>query len=183
MLVESAKARDLINTTLSAYTTAHHSYASGQDPKTPPRTYSISMNPIPGLTLLLLGLLMSSHHQESMVSTKLHSQWGTLLVGFSIARAITYILLYLSPPTSILPSRPPSELITSFCLMATGLIFMASNKNTVFAIEQFGLNAMVIFTVVVGLTSLLMAWVVMVVAIKGWAVRRRRSEVGMMVDA
>ena len=181
MLVESAKARDLINTTLSAYS-ARRSHASTQDPKTPPRTYSISMNPVPGLTLLLLGLVMSSHHQDSMVSTKLHSQWGTLLIGFSIARAVTYILLYLSPPTSILPSRPPSELITSFCLMATGLIFMASNKNTVFAIEQFGFNAMIVFTIVVGFTTLLMAWVVLVVAVKGWAVGRREREV-LVVDA
>jgi integral membrane sensor domain MASE1 len=84
------------------------------------------MNPIPALVVLLLGLMMSSHHQESMVATMIHSQWGTLLVGAAFARAATYILFYLSPPASILPGRPPTELITAFCLMAGGMIFMAS---------------------------------------------------------
>jgi hypothetical protein len=49
-----------------------------------------------------------------------------LLVGFSLARAVTYITLYISPPTSLYPSRPPSELISAFCLISGGLIFMAS---------------------------------------------------------
>ncbi len=84
------------------------------------------MNPLPGLIILLLGLMMSSHHQSSMVSTMVHKQWGTLLVGYSLARAITYIIFYVSPPASVLPSRPPSELISSFCLISGGLVFMAS---------------------------------------------------------
>lgn len=84
------------------------------------------MNPIPALVVMLLGMMMSSHHQHSMVSTMIHGQWGTLLVGAAFARAATYVVFYLSPPTSILPGRPPTEIITAFCLMAGGLIFMAS---------------------------------------------------------
>src|SRR5690554_3846905 len=84
------------------------------------------MNPLPALMVLLLGIMMSSHHQSSMVSTMIHQQWGTLLMGASFARGLTYIIFYLSPPTSFLPSRPPSELVTAFCLMAGGLVFMAS---------------------------------------------------------
>lgn len=56
----------------------------------------------------------------------IHKQWGTLLVGAAFARGATYILMYISPPTSILPGRPPTELITAFCLMAGGMVFMAS---------------------------------------------------------
>src|SRR5204863_704838 len=51
---------------------------------------------------------------------------GMLLVGSSLARAVTYVLLYLDPPTSFLPSRPPSEVVTAFCLISGGLIFMLS---------------------------------------------------------
>jgi len=69
---------------------------------------------------------MSSHHQQSMVSSMVHKQWGTLLVGCAFARAATYVVFYLSPPASVLPGRPPTELIAAFCLMAGGLIFMAS---------------------------------------------------------
>jgi hypothetical protein len=91
-----------------------------------PKSYSFPMNPLPALVVLLLGTMMSSHHQDSMVSTMIHKQWGNLLVGAAFARAATYIIFYLSPPVSRLPGRPPTELITSFCLMAGGMIFMTS---------------------------------------------------------
>lgn len=69
---------------------------------------------------------MSSHQQHSIMSSMIHKQWGDLLAGAAFARALTYVIFYLAPPTSIFPGRPPSELITAFCLMAGGLIFMAS---------------------------------------------------------
>jgi hypothetical protein len=126
MLVESTKIRELLSTSIKASSSRAASQASSQDAWKPPQSYKSSMNPMPGLIILLLGLMMSSHHQTSMVSTMIHQQWGTLFVGFALARAVTYILLYMSPPTSYLPSRPPSELISSFCLVSGGLLFMAS---------------------------------------------------------
>jgi hypothetical protein len=43
--------------------------------------------------------------------------------------------------------------------------------------EMNGLDAMFVFTVSMGLVTFLMAWIILVIAIKGWAVRRenRRS--------
>ena len=61
-----------------------------------------------------------------------NKKWGMLLVGFSLSRAVTYLTMYISPPTSVLPSRPPSELVSSFCLVAGGLIFMASVRPAPF---------------------------------------------------
>jgi hypothetical protein len=40
------------------------------------------------------------------------------------------------------------------------------------AMEDNGLDAMFIFTVSMGVITFLMAWIIVVVAIKGWAVRR-----------
>lgn len=131
MLVESRAIRDLLNAPViqgassdpeSLYSRDFQRDASLQIPK----SYMFSMNPIPALMVLLLGLMMNSHHQASMVSTMVHKQWGNLLVGAAFARTLTYIIFFLSPPISILPSRPPSELLTAFCLMAGGLVFMAS---------------------------------------------------------
>lgn len=123
MLIESRKIRDLLNTTVL---TSDNDTAHNDEAWQPPKTYRVPLNPMPGLIILLLGITMGSHHQASMLSTMIHKQWGTLFVGFSMARALTYILLYLSPPTSYLPARPPTELITSFCLIAGGLIFIES---------------------------------------------------------
>jgi hypothetical protein len=178
MLVESRQIRTLLNSTIT-YTTSTqstHTYnvsVGGEDTIIQqPKTYNFSMNPIPALIILLLGLMMSSHHQESMVSTMMHSQWGTLLTGAAFARAATYILFFISPPTSIFPSRPPTELITAFCLMAGGTIFMSSSTDTVEAMEFNHLNAMFTFTITMGVITLLMAWIIVLIATKGWAIRR-----------
>ncbi|KAL8788474.1 MAG: hypothetical protein Q9213_001697 [Squamulea squamosa] len=175
MLVESKTIRDLLNASLLRWKSSadHHRF---KEQWALPQTYSSSMNPFPALILLLLGLMMSSHHQHSMVSTMVHKQWGTLFVGFALARAVTYILMYLSPPNSYFPLRPPSEIITSFCLISGGLIFIASNKDTVAAMERHDLNAMFVFTITMGWTAFLMAWEIVVLAIKGWAVGRRRAD-------
>ena len=179
MLVESTRTRDLLNAALLPSPTASqltHPSNPKPDEWKAPKTYSVSTNPFPALIILLLGLMMSSHHQASMVSTMVHKQWGMLFVGFAFARAVTYILTYLSPPSSYLPSRPPSEIIASFCLIAGGLIFMASNKDTVAAMERYELNAMFVFTVTMGFTAFLMAWTIVVLAVKGWAVKRSSLE-------
>lgn len=182
MLVESTKVRSFLNTTILTSPAAHNSQST-RELLTPPKGYSFSMNPFPGLIILLLGLMMSSHHQSSMVSTMVHKQWGTLFVGFALARAVTYILTYISPPSSYLPSRPPSELISSFCLISGGLIFIASNKDTVAAMEQYKLDAMFPFTVTMGFTAFLMAWTIIVLAVKGWAVRRQQVATGISGQA
>jgi hypothetical protein len=192
MLAESTKVRDLLSTTvaiLPARTDIHP--ADAEALRATPKTYSFSMNPMPGLIILLLGIMMSSHHQTSMVSTMVHKQWGTLFVGFALARAVTYILFFLSPPTSVFASRPPSELVSSFCLVSGGLIFMASvswfvsspiwylltrflqARDIIWYMEYFNLMAMFLFTVCMGFTAFLMAWAIIVMAFRGWAERRQ----------
>lgn len=172
MLIESSKIRRLLNSGFGS-----SQYNTGAEPWQEPRQYGISMNPLPSLIIMLLGKMMSSHHQASMLSSMIHSQWGTMFMGFALARGLTYITLYISPPTSYLPSRPPTEIITAFCLIAGGITFMLSNKDTVAALEGYSLDAMFTFTVTMGLTALIMAWTTVVLAIKGWAVREgTRSE-------
>ncbi|KAF9635934.1 putative integral membrane protein [Lasiodiplodia theobromae] len=170
MLIESKKVRELLN---AAMLSNRDSISHSADEKwEQPKTYRVSLNPMPGMVILLLGMMMGSHHQASMLSSMVHKQWGNMFVGFALARAATYMLLYLSPPTSFLPARPPTEIVSSFCLVAGGITFMVSNKDTVGALESFGLDAMFTFVLTVGLTALIMAWTVVNVALKGWAFRR-----------
>ncbi|KAF2121752.1 integral membrane protein [Lophiotrema nucula] len=172
MIIESTTVRELLNTAiLSSQPPAQYNEGTWQQPV----QYRFPMNPMPGLIILLLGKMMSSHHQASMLSTMIHTQWGGMFMGFAMARAVTYIIVYLAPPKSYLPSRPPSEIITSFCLIAGGLTFIVSNKDTVAALESYDLDAMFTFTVTMGLVALIMAWETVLIAIKGWAVRRESA--------
>lgn len=217
MAVESSVLRECMNTTVELQKSSEVAVAESQAGSSRfmmdasaadeephglwahPKTYRVPLNPMPGLVILLLGLMMSAHHQESHVSTMLvsrtqsnpnppshplttppqqHSQWGSLFVGFAMARAATYITLYIKPPTSHFAARPPSELVASFCLIAGGIMFMISAHDVVTGIEANGFDAMAVFTVTMGLTGLIMAWEVLLYAVKGWAVRKERAAAG-----
>lgn len=172
MLVESTTIREWLNASVASLPENPNATEEELNIRLPPRIYKTSMNPLPALIILLLGIMMSGHSQDSMVSSMVHKQWGTLLVGFSFARAVTYIILYIAPPTSYYPSRPPSELVSAFCLISGGLLFIASNKDTIEAMEAYNLHAMFMFTVMMGLTAFIMGWEVLVLSLKGWALKR-----------
>lgn len=182
MLIESSKVRNLLNMSVTEFNQGSSPFPyqrlesagvkESTDAWLPPKTYNFSMNPVPGIVIMLLGLVMSGHHQETMVSTTIHKHWGLFFVCVAMSRAVTYILFYLKPPTSYLPGRPPSEVVTAFCLMAGGAIFMGSARGVVEILILHDLGAMFVLTVTVGIVLMLMAWIVAVIAIKGWVVRR-----------
>ncbi|CAD0037904.1 unnamed protein product [Aureobasidium pullulans] len=140
MLIESNQIRNLFNTSVSTWQEETIQFGDAvekqQEEWDVPKTYKTSLNPMPGLVIMLLGMSMSGHHQHSMVSTMLHSQWGNLFKGFAMARAATYVLLYLAPPKSFFPSRPPTELVASFCLISGGMIFMGSSTDAGWAVRK-----------------------------------------------
>ncbi|CAG8927891.1 unnamed protein product [Penicillium salamii] len=173
MLFESTRIRDWLNSTV-LQTPAH---GDSDEAWQPPRSQGVSLNPMPPLIILLLGMMMGSHHQDSMTSTMVHKQWGNMLVGFALARGMTYVLLYLKPPTSYLPARPPTEIIAAFCLISGGLIFMLSTRNVIEAMEFYQVDAMFTFTVGLGFSAFVMSYEVLVIALKAWSVKRtQRSQ-------
>ncbi|GAO13902.1 uncharacterized protein UV8b_03862 [Ustilaginoidea virens] len=172
MLVESSRVRTFLNNTASSVAPHEPSPAERMDLWQAPETESVSLNPIPALIIMLLGTLMSSHHQSTAISTMVHKQWGNLLLGASLSRGLTYVLVFLRPPRSILPSRPPTELLASFCLMSGGIIFMASSADTIKGMIHYKLDPMFMYTMTMGLVAMLMAWEITVLAIKGRAARK-----------
>lgn len=117
-----------------------------------------SPNPFPLFTIFWTGILMSQHKQSSETSTVIHEQWGYLLSAGSFFRMATFILLMLVPNKNLAPSRPFTELITSFCLLAGGAIFMQSTDQVVEALEYRGLTSMFTLNMNVGCITLLMGW-------------------------
>jgi hypothetical protein len=173
MLAESPTIRKCLNTVVDEMVARPDVRpAKDLELREAPKQYTTSLNPMPALIIILLGVMMSSHHQDSMVATQVHSQWGILLVGFGVARICTYILMFLSPPKSVYPARPPTELVASFCLISGGIIFCASARDIVHYMEQTGLMAMFVLTVTCGFTAFIMAYEIIVLSLKGWATRK-----------
>ncbi|KAJ5544556.1 hypothetical protein N7461_006860 [Penicillium sp. DV-2018c] len=168
MLFESTRIREWLNSTI-LQSPAHH---TSDEVWQPPASQGVSLNPMPALVIMLLGMMMGSHHQTSMTSTMVHKQWGNMLVGFALARGLTYVLLFLKPPTSYLPARPPTEIVAAFCLISGGLIFMLSTRNVIEAMEYYEVDAMFTFTVGLGFSAFIMAYEILTIAIKAWAVKR-----------
>lgn len=174
MLIESKRVRNLLNSAFISSTNGEGLYQA-LETHYEPRTYGFSTNPMPAIIILLLGTMMSSHTQISPVSTIMHKLWGMLFFGAALARGITYLTVYIAPPTSYLPSRPPSEIVVAFCFTSGGLLFMGSASDIIHGMEMYGIHAMILFTVVMGLTAFLMSWEIIVLAIKGWAVRQEQK--------
>lgn len=133
-------------------------------------TPGFSPNPFPVFTIFWTGILMSKHAQASSLSTEIHVQWGSLLTYGSFFRVFTFILMSYYPlrgsKECFLPSKPLTELVTSFCLLCGGMVFMESTDQVIEALAWRGLTPMFTINVSVGVISLVMAWVMFIFAVK-----------------
>lgn len=104
----------------------------------------------------------------------MHSLWGYLLLLFGVFRFFTYAFLFLRPPTvSFLPSRPPTEALASFCLLAGGIIFILSSEEIVYAaLRNEVADVMLFLNLTTSGVTISMSWIVALMALKGWASRR-----------
>lgn len=127
-----------------------------------------SPNPFPAFTIFWTGILMSQHAQASQTSTSIHVQWGSLLSYGSFFRLLTFALLFVVPNKNFKPSKPFTELITSFCLLCGGLVFMESTDQVIEAMDYRGFTPMFSFNISVGFITLLMAWEMSLFLWKYW---------------
>jgi hypothetical protein len=111
-------------------------------------------------------------------------------------RCFTYFFVWVSPPRSILPSRPPTEALASFFLACGGLMFVLSDEEITIAAMQAGHDGafhafiyiqpkahetyridpsdqMMFLNLAVAITCLALCWVVAVVGFKGWLKSRQ----------
>lgn len=77
---------------------------------------------------------MSAHKQDYVFQVTIHALWGYCLAGFALFRLLTYFFLWVSPPSdSVMPSRPPTEGLASFCLACGGVLFFLSDEEIAYA--------------------------------------------------
>lgn len=141
-----------------------------------PPSYSSSFNPFPALVIGVTGVAMALHHQDYEYEVEVHILWGIMLAAFAFLRCATYFFLWLRPPTSVLPSRPPTEAIASFALCCGGLLFMLSNEEVSFAAMRADYaDGMAVMNVAVSLVGLVFSWTFCIMVIKAWALRREAT--------
>ncbi|KAF9247160.1 hypothetical protein BU15DRAFT_84706 [Melanogaster broomeanus] len=141
-----------------------------------PASYRFSFNPFPALVIGVTGAAMSAHAQSYVFQVQIHQLWGWLLLGYSVMRCLTYFFLWLGPPRSVLPSRPPTEALGSFFLACGGLMFMFSTEEVTFAAMRKGRDDMMMFlNVAVAITCFAFCWTLGVVSFNGWLKFRKAS--------
>lgn len=144
--------------------------------QTAPPSYSSSFNPFPALIIGVTGVAMALHHQDYEYEVEVHILWGIMLAAFAFLRCTTYFFLWLRPPTSVLPSRPPSEAIGSFALCCGGLLFMLSNEEVSFAAMRADYaDGMAVMNLAVSLVGLVFSWTFCIMVVKAWALRRETA--------
>ncbi|KAF9815563.1 hypothetical protein IEO21_04563 [Rhodonia placenta] len=153
----------------SGSTAAVPQSAREQEAVAEPPSYGASFNPFPALCIGITGAAMSAHAQTYLFQVQIHMLWGYLLSGFAVLRCLTYFFVWLGPPRSILPSRPPTEALASFFLACGGLMFMFSTEElTIAAMRQKRDDMMMFLNLGVAITCLAFCWALAVVAFKGW---------------
>lgn len=80
------------------------------------------------------------HQQTYRFQTDIHALWGTLLALFATFRLLTYFFHFLRPPTSVLPSRPPTEALAAMCVTGGGAVFILSTEQMTFAAMRHGFD-------------------------------------------
>lgn len=135
MAIESKVVREwLASSTISGLSPSKRN----QEAVAEPPTYIASFNPFPALVIGVTGAAMAAHAQTYVFQVQIHQLWGNLLLAWSVLRCLTYFFLWLGPPRSILPSRPPTEALGSFFLACGGLSFMFSTEELTIAAMRRG---------------------------------------------
>lgn len=148
---------------------------NGEGPK-PPASYRASFNPFPALVIGVTGLAMAAHAQVYLFQVQIHMLWGQLLAGSALLRCLTYFFLWLSPPSSVLPSRPPTEALASFFLACGGLVFQLSMEELNIAAMRRGHDDVMMFlNFAVAVTCLAFCWTLAVVTFKAWLKTRQMA--------
>jgi hypothetical protein len=82
-----------------------------------------------------------------------------------------------------MPSRPPTEVLTSFGWAAGGIVFMLSDEEVAFAAMRSGFDDMMAFlNLTIALTCFVFCWIVVVLGIKGYALFRVKRGVELTDD-
>lgn len=146
--------------------------SSSSQPMIEPAIHQFSFNPFPALVIGLVGYSMSTHHQMYQFQIDLHSLWGNLLILFSIFRILSYCFLYLRPPTSFLPTRPPTEAIASLFLTCSGVASVLSMEEITFFAMRNGLDDKgVVLNLTVVIVLIWFSWILILFGFNGWAWR------------
>ncbi|KAJ7742459.1 hypothetical protein DFH07DRAFT_836540 [Mycena maculata] len=143
-----------------------------------PETYTSSFNPFPALVIGVTGSVMASHFQTYLFQVQIHALWGNLLLAAAVLRCFTYFFLWVAPPRSTLPSRPPTEALASFFLACGGISFMLSTEEVTIAAMRHGRDDIMMFAVTaVAISCLAFSWTVCTVAFQAWLKTRTKPTV------
>lgn len=177
MVIESRTIRRLLNKSIPVKSFLINTSSSKTDThKEISDENQVNFNPIPALTILMTGISMGNHHQDTIYSSRVHYLWGLLISAAAISRMLTYVSLFRNPPKTSIPIRPPTEAIGAFLLVGGSILFMASNAGTIMFLRRNAVDSMFLLNITVSLTAMSLTYVAFLVIVKAWAVNREDTK-------
>ncbi|RGB27153.1 hypothetical protein C1646_769504 [Rhizophagus diaphanus] len=157
------------------------------------------VNPIPSIIFIITAISISSHHQRTEFSLIIHRQFGGFLLLAGITRLFTIIILYFtnimnynnnnnnniiiinynnnfnsrSSTKSLTTIHPPTELISSFCFVSSGITLMLSNKSlTSLFDEVYNFDVNFVLNLVISLTFITLSFVTILLFIYKYSLKK-----------
>lgn len=118
------------------------------------------LNIMPLLVTFFTGLLMSQHHQDTELASTVHAIWGYFFCIASVFRLLTYLSIFARPDImqDTTPSRPPTEALVAFSLVAGALVFMASSRDVVQSIEYYDVHTFFVVSLAAAASLCVIVW-------------------------
>lgn len=127
-------------------------------------------NFVPSLLLIYTGYAMSEHAQHLAISTKVHAMFGLVLMMAGLCRIIEITFLLKGAAASETGKVLPFQHLPPFCLVLSGVMFMAANEQQLELVHALGADHSSYILVVVGAGFMVYLWIVCTVAFYLWLV-------------
>lgn len=177
MLVENQTIKTLIENAIPKlpYTTPESRKFRRLDKRSQKEDHTINVNLVPVVVTMIVWVIFIGT-QEAVFSSSVHVFYIFSILAVAICRIVTYLTILLRPPQEIAPSRPFSELLTSFFIISCSVMFVVSNRDVMLWFERSQFSSIYLLVSTVSFSFIVMIYISFIFALKNWACRREVSK-------
>lgn len=118
-------------------------------------------NFVPALTMICTGYAMSEHVQETIISTKVHGFFGTVLIFGGLARIVEISIILDDEDSKSDMEIRSFQYLTPFALVLGGLLFMCANEEQLTLVVNLGADHSSYILCIISAACVIQMWMLM----------------------